>query len=137
VDLLKEAIGPPAQLVVRPVLSLEDAIGLKVRALHERAAHRDFIDVKAANARASWAEMERLGARHTVDFSLAELADRLELIGALDDRTFASYGLSESAIADLHQWAAAWAKDIRARLLAGESGPTGAGGDQWDEYLDE
>ncbi|MFD0783228.1 nucleotidyl transferase AbiEii/AbiGii toxin family protein [Micromonospora azadirachtae] len=32
VDLLKEAIGPPASLAVGPVLAFEDAIGLKVRA---------------------------------------------------------------------------------------------------------
>jgi hypothetical protein len=49
VDVLEEAIGPPCHLRVGPVLSLDDAVGLKVRALHERAAHRDFIDVKAAN----------------------------------------------------------------------------------------
>jgi predicted nucleotidyltransferase component of viral defense system len=90
VDLLKEAIGPPAQLVIGPVLSLDDAIGLKVRALHDRAAHRDFIDVKAANARLSWAEMERLGARHTSGFSLDELAERLGSVEERDDRGFAS-----------------------------------------------
>jgi hypothetical protein len=79
VDVLKEAIGPPCHLRVGPVLSLDDAVGLEVRALHERAAHRDFIDVKAANARLNWVEMERWGARHTAGFSLAELADRLGL----------------------------------------------------------
>jgi hypothetical protein len=108
-----------------------------MRALHERAAHRDYIDIKAANARATWAELENLGARHTPGFSLTDLADRLELIGALDDRTFASYGLDETAITDLRRWAAAWADDINARLLAGESGPIGAGGDEWDAYLDD
>jgi hypothetical protein len=36
VDLLKEAIGPPVMLDVGPVLSLDDAVGLKVGALHDR-----------------------------------------------------------------------------------------------------
>jgi hypothetical protein len=48
IDLLKEAIGPPAMLSVGPVLAIDDAIGLKVRALHDRTTHRDFIDVHAA-----------------------------------------------------------------------------------------
>jgi predicted nucleotidyltransferase component of viral defense system len=52
VDLLKEAIGPPVQLEIGPVLALDDAVGLKMRALHDRAAHRDFIDVRAAATRA-------------------------------------------------------------------------------------
>jgi hypothetical protein len=137
VDVLKEAIGPPAHLLIGPVLSLDDAIGLKVRALHERAAHRDFIDVKAANAHVSWADIERLGARHTFEFSLAELADRLGLIEVLDDWTFSSYGLSEADILELRRWAGERASDIRARLAAGETGPAGAGSDEWDAYLDE
>lgn len=54
VDLLKEAIGPPVHLEIGPVLTLDDAIGLKVRALHDRAAHRDFIDVHAATIRGDY-----------------------------------------------------------------------------------
>ncbi|MDI5936923.1 MULTISPECIES: hypothetical protein [unclassified Micromonospora] len=52
-------------LSIGPVLAFEDAVGLKVRALHDRAAHRDFIDIHAANAQLSWTELEALGARHT------------------------------------------------------------------------
>jgi hypothetical protein len=47
VDLLKEAIGQPALMEIGPVLAFDDAVRLKVRALHERAAHRDFIDIRA------------------------------------------------------------------------------------------
>jgi predicted nucleotidyltransferase component of viral defense system len=137
VDVLKEAIGPPCHLRIGPVLSLDDAVGLKMRALHERAAHRDFIDVNAANARLSWPEMERWGARHTAGFSLAELADRLGSIEERDDRGFASYGLADARIIELRRWAAEWESDIRARLAAGEPGPAGAAEDEWDAYLDE
>jgi hypothetical protein len=137
VDVLKEAIGPPCHLLIGPVLSLDDAVGLKLRALHERAAHRDFIDVHAANARLSWAEMEGWGARHTSGFSLAELADRLGSVDERDDRGFAAYGLGEAEITRLRRWASDWESDIRGRLAAGESGPAGVADDEWDAYLDE
>jgi hypothetical protein len=137
VDLLKEAIGPPARLVIGPVLSLDDAIGLKVRALHERAAHRDFIDIKAANSRVEWADIEKLGARHTPGFALAELADRLGSVGELDDHTFESYGLTEADVRELHQWAIQRESEIRGRLVAGETDPASAADDKWDIYLDE
>lgn len=137
VDLLKEAIGPPTMLSIGPVLSFDDAVGLKVRALHERAAHRDYIDVQAANARLSWTEIEERGARHTFEFSLEELADRLGNIHDLDDHTFMSYGLDAAQITQLRQWAVDWESDIRARVAAGEAGPPSATDDGWDAYLDE
>ncbi len=107
-----------------------------MRALHDRAAHRDFIDVHAAGAHLSRAELERLGARHTVGFSLEELADRLGSISILDDRTFLTYGLDESDRATLLAWATAWETDIRLRLAAGETGPLVVADNQWDAYLD-
>ncbi|MDG4793243.1 nucleotidyl transferase AbiEii/AbiGii toxin family protein [Micromonospora sp. WMMD1082] len=136
VDLLKEAIGPPAQLSIGPVLAFGDAVGLKVRALHERAAHRDYIDICAANSRLSWHELESLGAQHTNGFSLEELADRLGGIRELDHETFMSYRLSESDVEALCRWAFAWAADIRSRLASGEAGPIGLVEDEWDAYLD-
>lgn len=70
VDLLKEAIGPPVRCSVGPVVAIDDAIGLKMRALHDRALHRDFIDVHAA-ARSGYrpGDLERFGRRHTPHFS--------------------------------------------------------------------
>ncbi|PZG23260.1 hypothetical protein C1I95_03635 [Micromonospora craterilacus] len=136
VDLLKEAIGPPAQLSIGPVLALEDAVGLKVRALHERAAHRDYIDICAANGRLNRHELESLGAQHTIGFSLAELADRLGGVRELDDETFMAYGLSEGDVEALCGWALAWEADIRSRLANGETGPVGVAGDEWEAYLD-
>ncbi|GAA2479551.1 nucleotidyl transferase AbiEii/AbiGii toxin family protein [Winogradskya humida] len=50
VDLLKEAIGPPTRLTVGPVLAIDDAVGLKMRALYSRTMPRDIIDVRAAGA---------------------------------------------------------------------------------------
>ncbi|WFE33797.1 nucleotidyl transferase AbiEii/AbiGii toxin family protein [Micromonospora sp. WMMD975] len=136
VDLLKEAIGPPAALHVGPVLALEDAVGLKIRALHDRAAHRDYIDARAANTLLACTELETLAARHTAEFSLHELADRLGGVDELDVETFAAYGLGEDDIAELRHWARRWEADIRARLANGEPGPPGIPDDDWDTYLD-
>ncbi|MER7888232.1 nucleotidyl transferase AbiEii/AbiGii toxin family protein [Micromonospora sp. NPDC094482] len=137
VDLLKEALGPPARLSIGPVLAFEDPVGLKVRALHDRAAHRDFIDIHAANGRLEWAELERLGARHTAGFSLEELADRLGAVDERDGRTFRSYGLSDSEVTELRSWARRWESDIRVRLATGETGPAGIAESEWESYLDE
>ncbi|TDC36016.1 hypothetical protein E1211_14725 [Micromonospora sp. 15K316] len=136
VDLLKEALGPPARLNIGPVLSFEDAVGLKMRALHDRAAHRDFIDVRAANARLAWTELERLGARHTAGFSIEELADRLGGVDERDERGFRSYGLTDLDTEQLKSWARCWEADIRGRLASGETGPVGVPDDGWDAYLD-
>ncbi|MFC0004526.1 nucleotidyl transferase AbiEii/AbiGii toxin family protein [Micromonospora siamensis] len=137
VDVLKEAIGPPAALSVGPVLSLNDAVGLKVRALHDRAAHRDYVDIRAANQRLSCRELETLGARHTPGFALEELADRLGGVDELDDETFEAYGLNEQEIHDLRIWALRWEADIRTRLASGDTGPAGVAESEWDAYLDE
>jgi hypothetical protein len=136
VDLLKEAIGPPAQLSIGPVVALDDAVGLKMRALHDRAAHRDYIDVHAASAILSWHELETRGARHTPGFTLEELADRLGAIAEREERIFASYGLGEEDVAGLRRWAAEWESDIRERIAAGEDAPAGAPDSEWDAYLD-
>ncbi|MEU3113568.1 nucleotidyl transferase AbiEii/AbiGii toxin family protein [Micromonospora chalcea] len=136
VDLLKEALAPPARMALGPVLAFEDAVGLKVRALHDRAAHRDYIDVRAASERLTRSELEHLGARHTAGFSLDELADRLGGVTERDSRTFRSYGLTEQQVDELRGWALRWEADIRARLANGETGPTGIPDDDWDAYLD-
>lgn len=135
-DLLKEAIGPPAHLTIGPVLAFDDAVGLKVRALHDRAAHRDFIDVHAAYARYGWHDLEMLAARHTAGFALEELADRLGAVDELETATFAAYGLADADVSALAQWARAWESNIRERLASGESGPTGPSETEWDSYLD-
>jgi hypothetical protein len=140
IDLLKEAVGPPAIFELGPVLTLDDAVGLKVRPLADRALHRDFIDVHAAAVKAgyTWPDLENLGARHSPNWSLADLADRLSAIELRDDVTFAAYGLTDDEIDEIRRWAVAWADDIRSRLAAAEGAvaeseaPT-----DWDAYLDE
>lgn len=139
VDLLKEAIGPPVRLDVGPVLALDDAVGLKVGALHDRATHRDFIDVHAAHARGGYTlnDLERLGARHRSGFSLSELMDRLGAVELRDDVHFFDYGLTEADVQELRTWVAGWAESLRRRAASQDiaTGPAEDGPD-WDTYLE-
>lgn len=65
VDILKEAFwAPPTATEHGPVLALDDVIGTKVRALADRGAVRDLIDVHAASHQRTTADLERLGRRH-------------------------------------------------------------------------
>lgn len=137
VDLLKEAIGPPTRLSVGPVLAVDDAVGLKMRALHDRALHRDFIDVRAASAAGyTIHDLERLARQHTPHFTLEELADRLSVAVDRDDRGFAAYGLDAAAIAEVRAWAAQWEAEIRARPLTGIGSEALLEDPDWAAYLD-
>ncbi|MEI7034323.1 nucleotidyl transferase AbiEii/AbiGii toxin family protein [Streptomyces pratensis] len=118
VDILKEALWrPPVRTEHGLVLSLEDVVGTKVRALFDRGLARDLIDVQAAANRWSHVELEELGRRHARDsFDLSELQARLGAADWIDDTEFAAYGLDEQAITGLRQWAQAWGDDIGERL---------------------
>ncbi|MFF4363281.1 nucleotidyl transferase AbiEii/AbiGii toxin family protein [Streptomyces sp. NPDC001604] len=118
VDVLKEAFwAPPAQTPYGPVLSLDDVIGTKVRALADRGTVRDLIDVQAASRHRSTADLESLGRRRAHDeFSLEDLRDRL--IGAdwYEDEDYTAYGLTSRQIEELKAWALEWAEDLGARI---------------------
>ncbi|MGW0825107.1 nucleotidyl transferase AbiEii/AbiGii toxin family protein [Streptomyces sp. NPDC002845] len=118
-DLLKETLWrPPVRTDLGPVLSLEDVVGTKVRALTDRGAARDLVDVHAAADRWSLIDLEELGRRHTHDtFDLADLQSRLEAVEWLSDSEFTRYGLDEADITVLRRWAQSWADDIAERLL--------------------
>jgi hypothetical protein len=102
VDILKEGFNrPPETTPYGPVLALDDVIGTKVRALADRGYPRDLVDIHAASRIRSQGELESLGRRCAWgEFSLE----------------FSAYGLSAGEIADLRNWAQAWADDINRRL---------------------
>lgn len=103
------------------MLSLEDVVGTKVRALADRGLARDLVDVRAAADRWTHTELEELGRRHARDtFDLSDLQARLTGADWIDDTEFAAYGLSEHQISELRQWAQSWADDIAARLHCDE-----------------
>ncbi|MDX2393724.1 nucleotidyl transferase AbiEii/AbiGii toxin family protein [Streptomyces sp. NPDC054904] len=118
VDVLKENLWfAPQDTEYGPVLALDDVIGTKVRALADRGAARDLIDVHAARRHHSFAGLERLGARHGRDeFRLDDLHARLNGADWYDDEEFAAYGLDDDAITTLRAWARSWAGDIEPRL---------------------
>lgn len=59
VDILKEGFTwPPIDTPYGPVLSMDDVIGTKVRALADRGYARDLIDIHAASRLRSHGEME-------------------------------------------------------------------------------
>ncbi|QOV37016.1 nucleotidyl transferase AbiEii/AbiGii toxin family protein [Streptomyces ferrugineus] len=123
VDLLKETFWrPPVITDLGPALAIEDLIGTKVRALTDRGAARDLIDVHAAAAHFSFPDLEELGRRHAWDeLDLADLQSRLEATELLDDREFTARGLAEESVPALRGWARAWADDIAERLLEEEA----------------
>jgi predicted nucleotidyltransferase component of viral defense system len=117
-DILKEGfIWPPIDTPYGPVLSLDDVIGTKVRALADRGYARDLVDIHAASRLRSQGELESLGRLLAWDeFSLEGLAERLSSAQWRADEEFAAYGLPEAEIMDLKRWAQAWADDINQRI---------------------
>jgi hypothetical protein len=124
IDLLKEALGPrwiTVQLTpgasVRAV-SLDDAVGLKARAWHDRFVIRDIIDLHAAADAFSYADRENLARRHEPALDLGTILDHLAGISVFPDEDFAEYGLDDPAIASLRAWATGWYDDLARRLTS-------------------
>ncbi|MBM7167551.1 nucleotidyl transferase AbiEii/AbiGii toxin family protein [Streptomyces sp. G44] len=122
IDILKEAFwSPPTVTEHGPVLALDDVIGTKVRALADRGAVRDLIDVHAASRHRTTADLEMLGRRHArFEFSLHDLRDRLTGAEWWDDDDFTAYGLDPGQVAALRAWALSWSGDLATRLHAEE-----------------
>ncbi|WP_407842179.1 nucleotidyl transferase AbiEii/AbiGii toxin family protein (plasmid) [Streptomyces sp. DSM 116496] len=118
VDVLKEVFWRPiAQSAYGPVLAEEDVIGTKVRALADRGAARDFLDVYAASRRWTTPDLEEFGRRHARGrFSPQDLQSRLAGADWIDDAELIAYGLDESAMAALRTWAQLWSDDLARRL---------------------
>jgi len=87
-------------------------IGTKVRALGDRGAPRDLIDVFAASRRWSTADLEEFGRHHAHGrFESEDLQANLTGAEWTDDEAFAAYGLDEAAITALRTWALERADD--------------------------
>ncbi|MEU3348939.1 hypothetical protein ABZ723_28910 [Streptomyces sp. NPDC006700] len=125
VQVVKEVLWRPLEVgEFGPVLSLEDLVGTRVRALAGQGLAPDLVDVHAAADRWSHPELEELGRRHAGDvFDLADLQTRLVGSEWIDDREFAACGLGDRAIAELRRWAQEWADDIGERLAESAAPP--------------
>ncbi len=118
VQVVKEVLWRPVEVSESgPVLSLEDLVGTRVRALAGQGLAPDLVDVHAAADRWSYPELEELGRRHSGDaLDLTDLQTRLVGAEWIDDREFTACGLDDRAVAELRRWALEWADDIGERL---------------------
>ncbi|MFF4828039.1 hypothetical protein ACFY20_34640 [Streptomyces sp. NPDC001312] len=125
VQVLKEVLWRPLEAgEFGPVLSVEDVVGTRVRALADQGLAPDLVDVHAAADRWSHPELEELGRRHAGDaLDLTDLQTRLVGAEWIDDREFAACGLDDRAIAELRSWAQEWADDIGERLAESSAPP--------------
>jgi Nucleotidyl transferase AbiEii toxin, Type IV TA system len=128
VDLLKEALGPgyvtvrvDPEVSVR-ALSLDDAVGLKARAWHDRFVIRDIIDLHAVAGSFSYADLESLARRHEPELDLETILDHLAGVSVFPDEDFAGYGLDEPTIASLRRWVTSWYDNLARRLAADTAG---------------
>lgn len=103
-----------------PVLGFDDAIGLKMRAVHDRGVARDLIDVASLAGQYGFERLEWLCRSHESDFSLGRLASRLEAAELRDDAEFEAYGLTLEEVRRVKRFAAEWAQDINLRLMEEE-----------------
>ncbi|MGW2898460.1 hypothetical protein ACWDAO_28645 [Streptomyces sp. NPDC001212] len=125
VQVLKEVLWRPLEAgEFGPVLSVEDLVGTRVRALAGQGLAPDLVDVHAAADRWSHPELEELGRRHAGDvLDLTDLQTRLVGAEWIDDREFAACGLDDRAVAELRRWAQEWADDIGERLAESSAPP--------------
>ncbi|MGW4563331.1 hypothetical protein ACWEN3_13260 [Streptomyces sp. NPDC004561] len=133
--LHKEAFWQPPELTeYGPALSLEDAVGTKIRALYDRGAAVDLIDAHAAAARFPLPGLEELGRRHAHDpFDLPTLQSRLTGTDFYPDTEFLRYGLEVPQIGALRAWAQQWSDDIAERLMEDGASPDEEPGPDADE----
>jgi hypothetical protein len=99
-------------------VSLDDTVGLKARAWHDRFVIRDIIDLHAVAGTFSYADLENLARRHDPDLDLEAIQDHLAGVSVFADEDFAEYGLDGHRIADLRNWVTGWYDDLALRLAA-------------------
>jgi Domain of unknown function (DUF1814). len=126
VTLLREALrARPCRTGLGTAVGLDDAVGLKVRALHDRGLPRDLVDVAAAARLYPYRELERLGALHDDGFSVAELLWRLDAVQQHPDEAYEAYGLAAGEIRRIRLFALGWAEEIRLRRVEDGDRPAG------------
>ncbi|MBC6458006.1 hypothetical protein [Actinomadura sp. HBU206391] len=118
IDLMTAALSvTPTTLGAFPVVGFDDAVGLSMRAVHDRGIAPDLIDAASLAGTYGFERLEWLCRSHEPDFSLDRLAARLESAELRDDMEFADYGLDHEEVLRVKRFAAEWAQDINLRLL--------------------
>jgi hypothetical protein len=122
VDVLKEPLNHPlAMMDFGPVIGLQDAVALKMGALHDRALPRDLLDVFGASAHFSGPELISL-CRAAIDeeFRLENLRDQLGFAAMYPDEAFTRYGSDPAMISAAKAWAQEWSTQIGLDLAEAE-----------------
>ncbi|MEV4573104.1 nucleotidyl transferase AbiEii/AbiGii toxin family protein [Nonomuraea jabiensis] len=115
-DLLREALQQaPITCGTLQVVGLDDAVGLKMRAVHERSLARDIIDIAAVGHRYTYRALEQLAAMHHEYFSTHDLLARLEFVDIMADEAFEAYGVDEEQIRGIRRFTQEWVEDIKLR----------------------
>jgi hypothetical protein len=100
--------------------SMEEIASVLVEGLIAHGWQVHVIGIEPVSARFMITDPE-LGEQCEVDeFSLEELAIRLDRAQWYEDEVFASYGRTLEEITDIRHWAQSWADDIRRRLYTEE-----------------
>jgi hypothetical protein len=105
-----------------PVISLPDAVALKMGALHDRVLPRDVLDAHGASSYFTQAKLIA-ACRAALDdeFSLETLRDQLTFASTYPDEAFSRYGVGPELIAEVKAWALAWSTEIGLEIAESES----------------
>ena len=119
---------PAVATELGPVLGLDDAGGSKVTAMIRRGLPRDYIDVGAATAHYTRADLITLAVSRDPGLRVVDSRTQWFAWTALGDRRFAEYGLDVGAVAQLRSLFVGWPRTSEADHEAEAVWQAGAGG---------
>jgi Nucleotidyl transferase AbiEii toxin, Type IV TA system len=109
--------NPPVTIAgIGPVIDLPDAAASKARALNDRRAARDYLDIHALLSRTPWTPARLFAAlrdhlRPTI--TVEEFAADLSAAGEQDPEDYHAYGLNDADIARITATFIGWAAELR------------------------
>jgi predicted nucleotidyltransferase component of viral defense system len=109
--------NPPVVVTgIGPVIDLPDAAASKARALNDRRAARDYLDIHALLSRTPWTAIRlftvlRDNLRPTI--TVDEFAADLAAAGEQDSEDYYAYGLTDGDITRLTEDFVRWAAELR------------------------
>jgi hypothetical protein len=109
--------NPPIVIAdLGPVIDLPDAAASKARALNDRRAARDYLDIHALFSRTPWTPARLFTALHDnlrPTLTEDEFAADLAAAGDRDPEDYRAYGLTDEDIARLTADFTKWAAELR------------------------
>lgn len=109
--------SPPVVVAaLGPVIALPDAAASKARALNDRRAARDYLDIHVLLTRGPWTPATLFHALHDQlrpTITIDEFADDLAAAGNEDPEEYAAYGLNAGDITRIVADFNGWARQLR------------------------